>query len=263
MYTKKQGKSYGLLVVAAIVVLSVFNLNAASAKNPKVLVFGLSAAFAHTSIPAGMAAIQKLGRENKFDCVLTFDADDFNDANLKQFAAVIFVSTTGDFFKTDAQKEALRKFIQKGGGYVGIHAASDAEKQWPWYGELVGAYFKQHPNGVPLATIDVVDKTSIATKFLPARWERKDEWYAYTALPKNVNVLLKLDESSLPAGTYDGRFAGAKMGGEHPLAWWHDYDGGRAFYTALGHPEASFAEPFVLQHILGGIEYAIGRKKMQ
>lgn len=262
MYTKKQGKSYGLLVVAAIVVLSVFNFNAALAKDPKVLVFGLPAAFVHTSIPAGVAAVQKLGKANKFDVVVTFDIDDFNDANLKQYAAVVFVSTTGDFFKTDAQKDALKKFIQHGGGYVGIHAASDAEKQWQWYGDLVGAYFKQHPMGVPLATIDVVDKTSIATKMLPARWERKDEWYAYTYAPKDVNVLLKLDEASTPAGTYDGRNAGAKMG-DHPLAWWHDFDGGRSFYTALGHDPAAFDEPFLLQHILGGIEYAIGRKKMQ
>jgi len=262
MYTKKQFKSYGILAVVAIIVLSVFNINAASAKNPKVLVFGLSAAFAHTSIPAGMAAIQKLGKENNFDCVLTFDADDFNDANLKQFAAVIFVSTTGDFFKTDAQKDALKKFIQKGGGYVGIHAASDAEKQWPWYGDLVGAYFRTHPNGTPKATIDVVDRTSAATKMLPARWERVDEWYAFTAQPKSdVHVLLKLDESSA-ADAYTRR-PDAKMGDNHPLAWWHDFDGGRAFYTALGHPEASFQEPLVLQHIEAGIEYAMGRKKMQ
>jgi len=263
MSTKRYNKVLSFVVIAAVAVLSVINTNAASAKNPKVLVFGLSAAFAHTSIPAGMAAIQKLGKENNFDCVLTFDADDFNDANLKQFAAVIFVSTTGDFFKTDAQKDALKKFIQKGGGYVGIHAATDAMKQWQWYGDLSGGYFKQHPMGTPVETIDVVDKTSNATKFLPARWERKDEWYAFTYQPKDVHVLLNLDESSAPAGTYDGRSAGASMGKDHPLAWWHDFDGGRAFYTALGHTEASYVEPLFLQHLEAGIEYAMGRKKMQ
>src|SRR5690606_23921229 len=119
-------KALSFVVIAAIAVLSVINCSMASAKDPKVLVFGLTAAFPHTSIPAALTAIQKLGKENKFDVVFTFDADDFNDANLKQYAAVIFVSTTGDFFKTDAQKDALKKYIQRGGGYVGIHAASDA-----------------------------------------------------------------------------------------------------------------------------------------
>jgi type 1 glutamine amidotransferase len=170
------------------------------------------------------------------------------------------VSTTGAHIFNDAQKAAFTSFIQGGGGYVGIHAASDGEYDWAWYGKLVGAYFKVHPNGTPKATIDVVDRISAATKMLPARWERSDEWYAFRALPTDVHVLLKLDESS--AGDAYTRRPDSKMGDNHPLAWWHDYDGGRAFYTALGHTDSSFQEPLLLQHLLAGIEYAMGRKKM-
>jgi uncharacterized protein len=259
--------SVALIAVVALAV-SCSSAKKGPAKSNKVLVFtkiGVDnngrRAFAHASRIPGAIAIMKLGTENNFVADTTSDANKFTPENLKQYAAVILVSTTGAHIFTDAQKAAFTSFIQGGGGYVGIHAASDGEYDWAWYGKLVGAYFRVHPNGTPKATIDVVDKTSAATKMLPARWERVDEWYAFRALPTDVHVLLKLDESS--AGDAYTRRPDAKMGDNHPLAWWHDYDGGRAFYTALGHTDASFQEPLFLQHMLAGIEYAMGRKKMQ
>ncbi len=270
IFTTFQKAFFGIALIAATTfAVSCSSSRTGSSKSKKVLVFtkiGVDnngrKAFAHASRIPGAIAIMKLGTENDFVADTTSDAGKFTPENLKQYAAVILVSTTGAHIFDDAQKAAFTSFIKGGGGYVGIHAASDGEYDWAWYGGLVGAYFKQHPNGTPQATLDVVDRTSLATKFLPARWERKDEWYAFRALPKDVHVLIKLDESSMPASTYEGRFAGAKMGTDHPLAWWHDYDGGRAFYTALGHTDASFQEPLFLQHLLAGIEYAMGRKKM-
>lgn len=262
MNTKTYNKALSFVVIAAIAVLSVVNCSMASAKDPKVLVFAKAAGFQHGCIPSGIATVFKLGKENKFDVDISVDPADFNDANLKQYAALIFMSTTGEFLKDESQKAALQKYIKNGGGFVGVHAASDAMNKWQWYGDLVGAYFKQHPQGTPLATLNVVDRTSNATKFLPERWERKDEWYAFTYLPKDVHVLIKLDESSLPAGTYDGRGAGAKMGEDHPMAWWHNFDGGRSFYTALGHTDDSYQDPLFIKHLMAGIDYAMGRKKL-
>jgi type 1 glutamine amidotransferase len=157
------------------------------------------------------------------------------------------------------EKDALKKYIEHGGGYVGIHAATDAEKGWPWYGELAGAYFKGHPTP-QMATLDVVDPNTIVTKMLPAKWQRKDEWYHFYNVSKDIHVLVTLDESTI---TYKPNEEQLKMGADHPMIWWHDFDGGRAFYTELGHTDESYDEPLYQQHLLAGIEYAIGRKKME
>ncbi|MDB5116679.1 MAG: hypothetical protein JWQ79_2171 [Mucilaginibacter sp.] len=249
------------LALCVIVVMFAFVNNSAVAKpKPKVLVFSKTAGYHHGSIKVAVPAIQKLGAENNFDVDTTTDVSKFNDKNLKQYAAIIFVSTTGDFFKDDAPKDALKKYIEHGGGYVGIHAATDAEYNWQWYGDLSGAYFKAHP-AQQMATLYVIDSTSIATKMLPRVWKRKDEWYHFKWMAKDLHVLIKIDESTI---TYkdDAEAARIKMG-DHPMAWYHDFDGGRSFYTELGHTDESYSDPLYLQHLLGGIEYAIGRKKMQ
>jgi len=135
---------------------------------------------------------------------------------------------------------------------VGIHAATDCEYDWQWYGNLVGAYFDSHPAQQD-AMIDVVDPTSIATKHLPAKWKRFDEWYNFKWIEPNLHILLTIDETS---------YTGGKNPAYHPMAWYHDYDGGRAFYTELGHTNESYADPLYLQHLLGGINYAMGVSKM-
>lgn len=210
-----------------------------------VLVFSKTAGFRHGSIPAGIAAVEKLGKKHGFAVEKTEDASKFTPEWVKQFDAVIFLNTTGDVFN-DEQQKVFEQYIQQGGGYVGIHAASDTEYDWPWYGKLVGAYFSGHPR-VQKATIDVVDNTHISTKHLSAKWERTDEWYNFHSPPKNVTVLMKLDESSYEGGT---------NGDNHPIAWYHEFDGGRAFYTGGGHTNESFEEPAFLQHLLGGIIWA-------
>jgi len=211
----------GLVAIFALVLTSCGD-NKREGK-PKVLVFSKTMGFKHASIPVGIAAIQKLGTENGFEVDTTKNGELFNEENLKQYSSIIFLSTTMNVL--DAKQEAaFERYIQAGGGYVGIHAATDTEYDWGWYNKLVGAQFLSHPS-------------------------RKDELYNYKKINPDVNVLMTLDES-----TYEG----GKNGDFHPIAWYHDYDGGRAFYTGGGHTDESYSEDLFLQHLLGGIQYAIG-----
>ena len=215
---------------------------------PKVLVFSKTAGWHHTSIPSGIRAIVKLGQENNFDVDTTTDSKLFTYDHLKQYAAVIFLSTTGDVLN-DTQQAAFEKYIRSGKGFVGVHAATDTEYDWPWYGNLVGAYFKNHP-AQQMATFNIVDRNFIATRMLPAEWKRFDELYNFKWFAKDLHVLITIDEKS---------YTGGNNGAYHPMSWYHAYDGGRAFYTELGHTDESYADPMYLGHLLGGLEYAMGK----
>ncbi|MBD0284124.1 MAG: ThuA domain-containing protein, partial [Flavisolibacter sp.] len=217
---------------------------------PRVLVFTKTKGFYHESIPNGAAAIQQLGKENNFLVDTTSNAGYFTEDSLKHYAVVIFLSTTQDVLNAE-QQVAFQRFIQAGGGFVGIHAATDTEYDWPWYNKLVGAYFASHPRQQK-AVIKVVDKNHPATSFLPDKWERFDEWYNFKSVQPDIKVLAYLDET-----TYEG----GQMGDNHPFIWYHEFDGGRAFYTGGGHTKESYSDSLFLKHILGGIKYAIGDNK--
>ncbi|KIO77770.1 Crp/Fnr family transcriptional regulator [Pedobacter lusitanus] len=213
---------------------------------PRILVFSKTAGFRHSSIPTGKAAILKLGKEHNFDVDTTENAAVFNEKTLKKYAAVVFLQTTGNILN-DQQKASFEKYIKSGGGFAGIHAATDTEYEWPWYGKLVGAYFVSHP-AQQVATLNVTDRSHRSTKHLPAIWERKDEWYNFKNIGDDLKVLITIDENS---------YKGGINGAVHPMAWYHEYDGGRAWYTELGHTEESYTDPNYLEHLLGGIQYAI------
>jgi uncharacterized protein len=220
---------------------------ASAAPLTKVLVFSKTAGFRHSSIPNGIAAIQLLGQQNGFSVTATEDAAQFTTANLAQYQAVVWLSTTGDVLN-DAQQAAFQSYIGSGGGYVGVHAAADTEYDWPWYGGLVGAYFLSHP-AIQQATFRVEDTTNVATAHLPQNWVRSDELYNYRTNPRaNVRVLMNLDESTYTGGTM----------GDHPITWCQNYGGGRAFYTGLGHTEESYTDANFTRLLLGGIQFAGG-----
>lgn len=222
---------------------------AAAAPLTKVLVFSKTAGFRHSSIPLGVAAVQRLGAANGFTVTATEDAGAFTAANLAQYQAVVWLSTTGDVLNS-TQQAAFESYVAGGGGYVGVHAASDTEYDWPWYGGLVGAYFASHP-ATQQATIKVEDRASPSTSHLPQRWTRTDEWYNYRANPRAaVKVLASLDETSYSGGTM----------GDHPIAWCQDYRGGRSWYTGLGHTDESYADPAFTTMLLGGIQTAARAK---
>jgi cytochrome c len=239
-----------LQFTAGIVILFLLAGCSHRSGKPKVLIFTKTAGFHHSSIPTGVQAITKLANQNNFDADTSSDAARFQEDSLKKYAAVIFLNTTGDLLN-NYQEADFERYIQAGGGYMGIHAATDAEYDWGWYGRLAGAYFNGHPEQQE-AIVKVTDASNDATRHLPAQWKRKDEWYNFKKINKDIHVLLSIDEKS---------YAGGTNGVNHPLAWYHDFDGGRAFYTELGHTEESYADSLYLKHLLGGIKYAIGNNK--
>ncbi|MFP5285580.1 MAG: ThuA domain-containing protein, partial [Thermoanaerobaculia bacterium] len=188
----------------------------------RILVFSRTAGFRHASIEPGIAALRELGAANGFEVDATEDAGQFTPANLGRYKAVVFLSTTGDVLNGE-QQTAFMTYIRGGGGFVGIHAAADTEYGWPWYGGLVGAYFASHPAPAQ-ARIRVEKRNHPSTRTLPDPWSRFDEWYDFQQNPRSrgVTVLLTLDETSYPGG---------RMGADHPIAWYHEYEGGRAWYT--------------------------------
>jgi type 1 glutamine amidotransferase len=213
-----------------------------------VLVFSKTTGFRHDSIPHGIAAIKTLGTDHGFSVDSTEDAARFTDAELARFKVVVFLSTTGDILD-DGQKAAFERYIRSGGGFAGIHSASDTEYLWAWYGRLVGAYFASHPE-IQRATVRIEDLGHASTEGLPQIWERTDEWYNFRNNPRGtVHVLATLDEAT---------YSGGKMGADHPIAWCQVIDGGRSWYTAMGHTTESYAEPLYRLHLLGGIESAAG-----
>jgi len=213
----------------------------------RILVFTKTAGYRHASIADGVAALQRLGTENGFLVDHTENATDFQAENLCRYAAVVFLNTSGDVLDS-AQQAAFEQYIRSGGGFVGIHAATDTEYDWPWYGGLVGAYFNGHPD-IQDASLIVLDSSHPATRHLGATWQRRDEWYNFRDRNPQVSVLVTIDESTYSGGT---------MGADHPISWYHEYDGCRAFYTAMGHTPESFAEPDFLLHLLGGLQYVMG-----
>ncbi|MEP6681800.1 MAG: ThuA domain-containing protein [Parafilimonas sp.] len=248
-------KKFFTLTISIFICIFYFSCSNKRNGQPKVLVFSLTKGFHHESIPDGIAAIQKLGQENSFDVDTTTNPEMFDDSTLKNYSAVIFLSTTGDVLNY-RQEAAFERYIQSGGGFVGVHSATDTEYDWGWYGRLVGGYFYDHPGihdsfpNVQPGVFNVVDQSFIATKHLPKEWKRIDEFYSYKKFDSaDLHVLITIDENS---------YHGGKRMGYHPMAWYHEYDGGRAFYTELGHTKESYTEPDYLKHLLGGIQYAIG-----
>jgi cytochrome c len=214
---------------------------------PTVLLFTLTRGYHHESIQAAVQAIERLGKENNFKVDTTSDPEKFQEKILSKYAAVVFLNTTGELLNIN-QQVAFERYIQAGGGFLGIHAAADAEYGWRWYGRLVGGYFNGHP-AQQMADVKKDDTTDAANSHLPMRWKRKDEWYNFKMLSPDLHVLLTVDENSYQGGT-NGKF--------HPVSWYHDYDGGRSWYTAMGHTDESYTDTLYLSHLLAGIRYVIG-----
>jgi uncharacterized protein len=237
---------FGLLLL----VVAITTISFAPAKQKKILVFSKTAGYRHAvSIQYGKKEIIELGKKNKFSVDTSESADVFTADNLKQYSAVVFLCTTGNVLNEEQQK-AFEQFIRKGGGYMGIHSAADTEYDWEWFGGLNGAYFKNHPRPQE-AIFNVVDQNNIATAHLPKVWKRTDELYNFKWIGTDIKVLITIDENS---------YTGGGNGEDHPMAWYHEYDGGRGFYTALGHDNKSWEDPLFVQHVFGGIQYAMGAK---
>jgi cytochrome c len=239
-----------VLVLTAFLGMPLHRSLAAESGDPRfnVLVFSKTTGFRHDSIPQGIAAIKALGAEHGFAVDSTEDAARFSDAALARYQVVAFLNTTGDILDA-GEKAAFERYVRSGGGFVGIHSASDTEYGWPWYGQLVGTWFASHPQ-IQRATAHIANPDHPSTKGLPTAWERTDEWYNFRSNPRGaVQVLATLDEAT---------YSGGAMGADHPIAWCQTIDGGRSWYTAMGHTKESYEEPLFRLHLLGGIESAAG-----
>ncbi len=212
----------------------------------RVLVFTRREGYIHRSVPAAVRALHTLGARQGFTVMATDDPAVFSDEGLRPFAAVIFLSTTGNNILSEEQRAAFERYTHAGGGFVGIHSALATEEGWAWYHRLLGAEFAGHP---PIQNARLVVSPAVdgPAPPLPQPWERTDEWYNYRALPESVAVLVSVDE---------GSYRGGKMGRSHPISWFRDFEGGRVWYTAMGHTACSYSEGPFLAHILGGILYA-------
>ena len=247
---KKRIKKILIVIVVLLAILGVIGYFMFKPAEVKVLVFSKTEGFRHESIEEGIEAIKKLGVANDFTVEATEDAEVFNETKLKDFMAVVFLNTTGNVLDP-VQQSQMERFIQAGGGYVGVHSATDTEYGWPWYGKLAGAYFDSHPMNpnVQEGALKVIQPNHAATDSLPPSWKVADEWYNYKSIDPTNNVLITVDESTYEGGT---------NGDNHPIAWFKEYDGGRSFYTGMGHTNEQFTDSKFLSHLLGGIKYAIG-----
>jgi type 1 glutamine amidotransferase len=233
----------------------------ADIKRPAILVFSKTNGFRHEeAIPAANAMLAQMAKGNGWGYFQTENGATFSPAILARFDAVVFNNVSGDVF-TPAQREALRRFLENGGGFVGVHGAGgDFSYDWRWYVEdLIGAQFKGHPMNPQFqaATVRVEDRTHPATRDLPESWRRTDEWYSFERPPRSpgYHVLLTLDERSFANHKMFGK--DLAMGADHPIAWWHCVGKGRAFYSAMGHQASAYAEPEMRTMLHGAIDWAL------
>jgi type 1 glutamine amidotransferase len=213
--------------------------------------------YVHDNIAANVAAIQQLAKTNGFSVEVSDDPGLFQEEQLRRFKVVVFANTNNEILTNDVQKAALQKFIRGGGGFVGIHSASGSMRQWPWFWSLLGGKFVRHPKLQPF-TVRVKDPADLSTAHLPQTFEWTDEFYYVDHMPEGLHILLAGDLTTLQDPD-KAKYPGSKFGDEFPLAWRHEFEGGRAWYTALGHKPEHYSDPRLQRHILGGILWAMGR----
>lgn len=238
---------------ASALLIIAFIFHSCAPTEYEVMVFSKTAAFRHESIAAGKTALEKMAKEKGFAVHFTEDAELFTEQNLKNFNVVLFLNTTGDVLNDD-QQNAFERYIQAGGGYVGVHAATDTEYDWTWYNQLAGAWFLDHPStpsNVQQGKFYVTQRNEL-TDGMPDEFERTDEFYSFRDISPKINVVVKIDETS---------YIGGKNGDDHPISWYQEFDGGRSFYTAMGHTDETYSEPLFLNHLWAGIKYAAGGER--
>lgn len=209
--------------------------------------------YVHENIANSVEAIKALGREYGFSVDASDDPAVFTEIRLKQYNAIIFSNTNNDVFDTDAQRVALMRYVQAGGGVVGIHSACGTERNWKWFNRMLGGTFSRHP---PLQRFRVIilDRSHPSVAHLPATWEREDECYYLKGMSVNLHVLAVNDLSAIK----DKKEPPDTFGDVFPSVWHQTFDGGRQWYTCLGHKKEDYKDPIYRRHILGGLEWVIG-----
>lgn len=238
-----------IILSVAVFLIGAETVISQHAERYQVLLFtkSVSYPYRHDSISDGVQMFKELSKKHRFGLSWTADAAIFDDTErLEKMDVVVFFNTSGDILN-DSQKKAFQEYIRGGGNFVGIHGASFTMMDWPWYIDLLGGVWNHHP-GRHTAAVNVQDKNHPATAHLPSTWIVTDEWYNFDKLSDNINVLLTVDEGTYPGG---------EMPEYHPIAWYQDdFEGGRSFFTLLGHTQEVYNDPWFRQHILGALWWA-------
>lgn len=251
-------------LLIAVCVLCSFGLSFAANPTMNVLVFTKTMGFYHAAKPNAVKAFYEIAHENNWLLTVTEDSTYFTDANLKKYNVVVFLLTTGNNLLDANQRLAFQHFIERGGGFVGVHTSTDTEYKWPWYTQLVGAHFLGHPP-VHDAKLIIEDKHNPATECFGTdtlKW--KDEFYSFDRNPrlnKNIHVLASIDEKSYNIDENIWFKDVNIVMGDHPLVWCQEFDGGRSFHTALGHIPEMYNNEIFRKHIIGAIQWAAGKNK--
>jgi len=229
----------------------------------RVLMITTTDGWHHESIADAVPAIRDLAAKHQFEVTWEENIDRvFTEESLERYDVIMFVLTIGDILSSD-QQALLKDFIRSGKGFVGVHSASDTEREWPWYTQLVGRMFHIHPV-IQTAELAVIDRSFPGLERMPDKFWFTDEYYEFGEQKVgNLNYVLSVDEQSYdPVAEWEDK-SGAGMGEFHPLAWYHEFDGGRSFYTALGHVPSVFEDELFLEHLYGGIFWAATGKGLK
>ncbi|MES1156766.1 MAG: ThuA domain-containing protein [Alphaproteobacteria bacterium] len=244
-----------VLLSAVLMIACVRGATAAPAHPPHVLIFSYSTGYRHASIEPGVAALKAMGERDGYVMDASEDPDMFLPGRLDGYDAVIFLSTSSDKHNpstdwlTGLRRDGLQAFVHRGGGVVGIHAASDSNYTWMWYHQLIGASFDHHPPGTPTATVTIVDPNDPSARGLPHTFQRTDEWYHFYDFNPNNHIIAE----------YDPQSYGEDEANPHPISWRHEFEGGRVFYTGMGHTTESYSEDIFIRHIDGGLKWVLHR----
>jgi type 1 glutamine amidotransferase len=222
---------------------------------PRVLIFTYSTGYRHASIEPGVIALQAMGKKMGVTMVTSADPAVFSTEGLKGVQAIILISNTSK--KTDptsewltgSKRDALQAFVHRGGGIVGIHAAADSHYNWPWYGRMIGGYFQRHPKGTPEGIVTVFDPKHPVMKGVAPVSRHVDEWYYYEDYDPRLHLLATVDPGSLGEADVN----------PNPVAWVHEFEGGRVFYTAMGHTDESYRDPWFLRQLENGLNWVMRR----
>jgi type 1 glutamine amidotransferase len=233
-----------------------FAIPAAASPRGAILIYSGTTGYRHESIPAGIEAVTALAKRRGLTVVASEDPAVFSTTNLKRFRAIVLLSCTTDPKKPESEwlvgdrRTALQQFVHRGGGVLGIHAAADSHYNWPWYGKMIGGHFARHPQGTPTGNVHITAPGNALVAGLPAAKQRTDEWYYFDDYDPTSRLLVTLDPASIGEADVN----------PNPMAWARDVEGGRVFYTAMGHTRESYSDPYFLRLVGNGMDWVLRRK---
>ncbi len=241
------------------ILISLFFLSGAwinhTGKKKKILVYTKNGkGYVHKNLKNSAEALMKIGDELNVSVDTTSDPSVFTEENLVQYNAIIFSNTNNDVFDNDQQRLVFKRYIQAGGGWVGIHSAIGTERSWQWFIKMMGGTFLRHPP-YQKYRLEKLDKNHPSLKNFPDEWEKEDECYYFKRLNPDIHVLMVADLT-----TVNDSLAPNIFGDKYPAVWCHEFDGGRQWYTALGHDPADYSDPLYVNHLKGGIKWVLSRK---